>query len=192
MELRDRIMEGAVTCFQEKGIKFTMDDLADKLGMSKKTIYTVVEGKDELLVEMVEHVFATIKESEADVLWDENLSTVDKIRKILAVFPEAYKDINFQGVYELRDKYPEIYTLVEERLETGWEATIAMLEQGMTEGVIRKINIPIFKMMYESSLEQFFRRDILQRNGISYQDALAEVVEILVDGIVLDTEPKQS
>ena len=185
-------MEGAVTCFQEKGIKFTMDDLADKLGMSKKTIYTVVEGKDELLVEMVEHVFATIKESEADVLWDENLSTVDKIRKILAVFPEAYKDINFQGVYELRDKYPEIYTLVEERLETGWEATIAMLEQGMTEGVIRKINIPIFKMMYESSLEQFFRRDILQRNGISYQDALAEVVEILVDGIVLDTEPKQS
>ncbi|MCR4838882.1 MAG: TetR/AcrR family transcriptional regulator [Eubacterium sp.] len=184
MELKERIMEGAVTCFQEKGIKFTMDDLAEKLGMSKKTIYTVVEGKDELLVEMVEHVFASIKESEEDVLWDENLTTVDKIRKILGVFPDAYRDINFQGVFELRDKYPEIYSIVEERLETGWEATIALLEQGMTEGVIRKINIPIFKMMFEASLEQFFKRDILQRNGISYQDALEEVVEILVDGIV--------
>jgi AcrR family transcriptional regulator len=184
MELKTRIMEGAITCFQEKGIKFTMDDLAEKLGMSKKTIYTVVEGKDELLVEMVEHVFKSIKESEEDVLWDEKLSTVDKIRKILGVFPDAYKDINFQGVFELRDKYPEIYNLVEQRLETGWEATIALLEQGMTEGVIRKIDIPIFKMMFEASLEQFFKRDILQRNGIRYQQALEEVVEILVDGIV--------
>jgi len=184
MELKDRIMEGAVTCFQEKGIKFTMDDLADRLGMSKKTIYTVVEGKDELLTEMVEHVFGSIKESEEDVLWSEGISTVEKIRRILGVFPEAYKDINFQGVFELREKYPEIYSIVEERLETGWEATIALLEQGMTEGVIRKINIPIFKMMYEASLEQFFQRDILQRNGIRYQDALEEVVQIMVDGIV--------
>ena len=105
-------------------------------------------------------------------------------RYIARMFPDAYRDINFQGVFELRDKYPEIYSIVEERLETGWEATIALLEQGMTEGVIRKINIPIFKMMFEASLEQFFKRDILQRNGISYQDALEEVVEILVDGIV--------
>ena len=94
MELKERIMEGAVTCFQEKGIKFTMDDLAEKLGMSKKTIYTVVEGKDELLIEMVEHVFGSIKESEEEVLWSEDLNTVEKIRRILAVFPEAYKDIN--------------------------------------------------------------------------------------------------
>ena len=184
MELKERIMEGAVTCFQEKGIKFTMDDLAEKLGMSKKTIYTVVEGKDELLIEMVEHVFGSIKESEEEVLWSEDLNTVEKIRRILAVFPEAYKDINFQGVFELRDKYPEIYEVVEERLETGWESTITLLEQGMAEGVIRQISIPIFKMMYEASLEQFFMRDILQRNKITYQDALQEVVEIMVDGII--------
>ena len=184
MELKERIMEGAVTCFQEKGIKFTMDDLAEKLGMSKKTIYTVVEGKDELLVEMVEHVFGSIKESEEDVLWSEDMPTVEKIRKILGVFPEAYKDINFQGVYELRERYPDIDEVVEQRLETGWEATITLLEQGIAEGVIRKINIPIFKMMFEASLEQFFQRDILERNKISYQDALQEVVDILVDGII--------
>lgn len=188
MELKERIMEGAVTCFQEKGIKFTMDDLAEKLGMSKKTIYTVVEGKDELLTEMVEHVFGSIKESEEQVLWDENITTVEKIRRILGVFPEAYKDINFQGVFELREKYPEVYELVEQKLETGWESTILLLEQGMTEGVIRKIDIPIFKMMFEASLEQFFQRDILQRVGISYQTALNEVVEILVDGIVVSEE----
>ena len=58
----------------------------------------------------------------------------------------------------------------------------------MTEGVIRKINIPIFKMMFEASLEQFFQRDILERNKISYQDALQEVVDILVDGPFIEEQ----
>lgn len=35
----------------------------------------------------------------------------------------------------------------------------------------------------EATLEQFFQRNILLQNKISYQEALDEVVEILVDGI---------
>ncbi len=72
---------------------------------------------------------------------------------------------------------------MEERLETGWENTIALLEQGMREGVVRKVDIPIVKMMMEAAIEQFFQRDILLQNGITYMDALDEVVGILVDGI---------
>ena len=86
-------------------------------------------------------------------------------------------------LYLLREKYPAIYQRVEERLETGWENTIALLEQGMREGVVRKVDIPIVKMMMEAAIEQFFQRDILLQNGISYMDALDEVVDILVDGI---------
>ena len=185
MDLKKRIMEGATTCFKEKGIRFTMDDLAETLGMSKKTIYTVFAGKDELMVALVEHMFDSIKQSEEQVLWDRNLTTVEKLRRLMGVFPDAYKDINFQGVFELRERYPEIYSLVEEKLETGWEATITLLEQGMLEGTLRKVSIPIFKLMFEAALEQFFQRDILQRNGISYQDALKEVVDILIDGVIV-------
>lgn len=76
-----------------------------------------------------------------------------------------------------------IYEKVEERLENGWEATIGLLEQGMREGVVRPIRIPILKTMLEASLEQFFRRDTLVRNEISYQEALGEVVGILINGI---------
>ena len=72
---------------------------------------------------------------------------------------------------------------MEERLETGWEGTIALLQQGMEEGVIRPVKVPIVKMMFEAALEQFFQRDILIQNKISYVDALQEVVDILVDGI---------
>ena len=39
-------------------------------------------------------------------------------------------------------------------------------------------------MMFEASWEQFYNRDILMKNKISYQDALNEVVDIVMTGIV--------
>ena len=143
-----------------------MDDIAALLGISKKTIYTVFQDKNTLVSEMVDYCFDSIKESEQKVLSDTSLDTVGKIRAILGVLPEGYKDIDF-----------------EQRLETGWETTIALIQQGIREGTVRPIQIPILKTMLEATLEQFFQRDILITNQISYNEALEEVVNILVDGI---------
>ena len=183
MALREEILEGTVLAFRNKGLKFTMDDIASLLGMSKKTIYTVFHDKEELFLAMVDYLFDSIKESERQVSQDPGLDTVEKIRRILGVLPESYRDVDFSRLYPLREKYPAIYRQVERRLETGWETTIALLEQGMAEGVIRPVKIPILKLMLEASLEQFFQRDILIRNGMSYQAALDEVVSILMEGI---------
>ena len=101
------------------------------------------------------------------------------------MIPESYRDVDFRQLYLLKDKYPVIYKQVEKRLETGWETTIQLLEQGMAEGVIRKVSIPIIKMMLEATVEQFFQRDILIQSGLSYLEALDEVVSILVNGIVV-------
>lgn len=183
MELRDAILEGTIQAFNQKGLKFTMDDLAKLLKISKKTIYTVFRDKEELFLAMVDYLFDSIKESERQVLEDTRLSTLGKIKAIMGVMPEGYKEIDFRQLYLLKDKYPTIYKQVEKRLETGWETTIALLEQGIREGVVRPVRLPILKMMMEAALEQFFQRDILLKHQISYYEALEEVVGILVDGI---------
>lgn len=188
MELRETILEGTIEVFNVKGLKFTMDDIAKTLGMSKKTIYTVFRDKESMFYAMVDYMFDSIKESEQRIVEDPTLSTVEKIRQIMGVMPEGYKNIDFHQLYQLKDKYPAVYKQVEIRLETGWEETIKLLEQGIAEGSIRQIHIPIVKMMLEASLEQFFQRDILVRNKITYMDALNEVVEILMDGISVHGE----
>lgn len=185
MKLREMILEGTALAFHQKGMKFTMDDIARNLNISKKTIYTVFEDKEELFLAMVDHLFDKIKESEANVLDDSELGTVDKIRTILGVMPESYRHLDFEQLYVLRDKYPAVYKKVEQRLETGWESTILLLEQGMKEGVIRPVRIPIVKLMLEATLEQFFQRDALIRNNIGYIEALEEAVSVIVDGIAV-------
>lgn len=182
-ESRIDIMQACISMFNVKGLKFTMDDVAKACHMSKKTLYLIFNDKEELFLAMVDYLFDGIKESEKKVLEDESLSTLEKIRKILGVMPEGYKEIDFVQLYSLKEKYPTIYSKVEERLETGWETSIALIEQGIKEGVIRDIPVPLVKMMVEASLEQFFQRDILVRNKLSYSESLATVVNIIVDGI---------
>ena len=184
MDNKEKILEATIKVFNKKGLKFTMDDIASELSMSKKTIYTVFRDKESMFFAMVDYCFDKIKESENEILSDDSLSTVEKIRGVLAVLPSGYKDVDFRQLYTLKDKYPNTYSRVEERLETGWEKTIALINQGIEEGSIRPVNVNLLKSMLEATIEQFFQRDILIRNQISYAEALEEVVNILVDGIV--------
>lgn len=180
---KERILEATIKVFNKKGLKFTMDDIATELSISKKTIYKVFKDKETMFYDMVDYCFDAIKESEAAVVEDTTISTVEKVRRILSVLPEGYKSIDFRQLYELKAKYPKTYLRVEERLESGWENTIALIQQGIEEGEIRPVNVSILKTMIEATVEQFFQRDVLIVNEITYTDALEELVNIIVDGI---------
>lgn len=183
--LEKRILNATVDVFRIKGIKFTMDDIAAQISISKKTIYKVFEDKESLLYALVDYGFDRIKESEAAILGDETLSTKEKLRAIMGVLPDSYVDLDFRQLYVVKEKMPGVYEKMEQRLESGWEATISLLEKGMEEGVIRKVPIPIFKAAYEATIEHFLQRDILERNHIPYNTALSELVDILLDGILV-------
>ncbi len=189
-EQRIRILEGVIKAFNEKGLKFTMDDIAAILGMSKKTIYKVYRDKEEMFFAMVDFLFDKIKDSENAILNDDSLTLEQKICRILGVMPEGYNEIDFKQLYLLRDKYPQTYSRVEERLENGWEITMSLLEEGQKAGIVRDCSLPIMKMMLEASLEQFFQRDILYRNNLSYAEGLNQVVGILLKGILVTDNDK--
>lgn len=185
-ELRQKILESTITVFNKKGLKLTMSDIATEISISKKTIYKEFDSKDELFDAMVDYIFDTIKEKENEIANDPNLGTVDRLKALLGAMPDSYQGINFQELHPLKEKYPEVYEKIAMRLETGWETTIELLEQGKKEGVIRKdADIRIIKVMLEASIEKMISEDMLEKNNIKYVDALKEVVNILVDGIAV-------
>jgi AcrR family transcriptional regulator len=181
--LRCAILEATLRVFNQKGLKFTMDDIARAQGISKKTIYTVFRDKEEMFLALVDYIFDAVKEAEQAILKNDALDTKTKLREVLRVLPERYREVDFRQLYSLKEKYPTIYRQVELRLETGWEDTIALLNRGMEEGVLRPVPIPLIKLMLEAVLEQFFQRDILVQSGLTYQQALDEVVDVLLFGI---------
>ena len=93
-----------------------MDDVAKILGMSKKTIYTVFRDKESMFLAMVDYMFDSIKESEQQIVEDDALSTVEKIRRILGVIPESYRDVDFMTALSVKGQ-------VSGNLQTGGKET---------------------------------------------------------------------
>jgi len=181
---RLKILLSTIEVFNTHGMRFTMDDIASYMKISKKTIYTVYRSKDDLMLDMVDFIFDNIAVSKGATIEECQESLGDKIKAHLTAMPDAFEKINFTELFSLRDKYPRIYDKVRRRLESGWEPTIALLKQGQEEGVIKKdANLAVFKMMMETSLSAFFESDILKKSGLTYSEGLDLVVDILLDGI---------
>lgn len=182
-ELKERIMDATILEFNEKGVKFTMDDVAHHLNISKKTIYMVFKDKQEMLLEAVDYCFGAIKDGEQEIIANQELSVTDKLRKVLIVLPERYEHLDFRKIYMMKERYPKIYEKITVRIESGWDSTIQLLEQGIEEGSIKPVSIPVLKLMVEASIEQFISRRTLIDTNIPYEQALEQMIEILMEGI---------
>ena len=184
-ELRVRILDEAARLFDEKGIRFTMDDLAHSLAMSKKTIYTVFRTKRSIMTATLDRFFAEAYKEQEKILSDDSLSITDQLRRVIGSVPERYISHDLSQLYILKDRYPAVYRHWHNCREEYWEVVELLIEKGIRAGMIRPVSMPILKSMFQRTIEQFFQSDILIKNKISYKDALSEVADILIDGITV-------
>ncbi len=185
VKIQTTVYEAVIEEFNLKGLKFTMDDIAKRMGMSKKTLYQLFSDKEELFLKTIHYGFDVVKQSEFEILNNQKLDVIEKIRRIIIAMPERYRNVDFRKLSELRERYPKVYRQVEERIENDWDATLDLLKTGMEQGKIRKINLVVLKAMIEASIEHFLETTLLIEEKISYEEALNEMIEIIMKGIVL-------
>ncbi len=176
-------MDSVINQFNQKGMKFTMDDISRELHISKKTIYKEFDDKDELFFATVDYGFAAIKEKEAEIIRDESLDIVDKLSKVIVCLPDNYRNIDFRMVYQLRDKYPNVYNRVAGRVESDWEETEKLLRQAMDMGRLKKVPIPVVKLTIEGAIEKFLSTEELSKTDLTYEEALNEMIDIIINGL---------
>ena len=150
--MKEDIVKRTLNDFMQYGFKtFTMDDLANKMGMSKKTLYEHFPSKQDLVDACLDYALemsctnvTTFIEGEGSVI--ENVCRNQK--KVQEVF-----NINSdRPIWELQKYYPKTY----ERMEGEFAKTDALfidklLEKGWQEGLFRKdINVNFYKVFYTS------------------------------------------
>lgn len=179
MDLRERIIAEATEMFQMSGLKFTMQEVAASLNISKKTIYTVYQSKEALLVDMIDGLFDDIHRKKAE-LAAADVPIEERIRTVIVALPEQYSAMDFSLLGELEEKYPAAAKRVREHLETNWEPTIALLEEGMSENKIRSVSIPVLQQMIVASIEYFLSNE---KNKDCYAETLETMIDIIMNGI---------
>ena len=144
----------AMQLFRQQGLHFTMQQVAEPLHISKKTIYTVYPSKEALLLDMVDHAFADIHRCKQEILAGSG-TLQEKLRAVIIAMPTEYAALDLRQMKELDEKYPVVAARVRSQLENGWEPTMALLEQAVAEGVMRPVSLPVLRQMITASIESF-------------------------------------
>ena len=179
MELRQQILDAAAQLFQAEGVNFTMQQVAAALHISKKTIYTVYSDKEALLIDMVDMLFEKIHRRKAE-LAALPLPLEERLRAVIIALPEEYAALDFRQLDALEEKYPAVAARVRRHLETGWEPTMALLEQGIAEKRIRPVNLTVLRRVLTAAFQQLLSG---ANGGSSYAAELDDMMDILMNGI---------
>ena len=183
MDMMDRIFQESILEFKEHGVKFTMDSLAKRMGISKRTLYENIATKNDVMELVINRTFEDVKQQQKIILENKDLDTVSKIKKLFTIVPTYANVLDYRRMNELKTNYPVLCKEIERRLDSDWEKTIELLQKAMDQGILRKTNIVIIKMLLVEVYEQLINGEVLIKSNISYEEAMNEVISIIFDGL---------
>ena len=182
---RDYIIGKAMSMFVRQGIKAVrMDDIAQELGVSKRTLYEMFGDKEELLYLCLKRHMALI-----DDRVSEKASTGNNLLEaVLIGFFEItqYSETNTRIMGNLRKFYPSVFERVHREtgaagIERFKYAIHRCVEQGLFD---KNANIDIaLTMLYYIAIGIVSRRDVILPEGVSAHEAFISVVILFFRGI---------
>ena len=132
--MREKIIDTAIEEFTRNGLKFTMNDVAKALGISKKTIYTVFESKQDVLMAIADRYARDFTDMRQEIEADTELDTLEKLERLFCAIPTKYYNIGLSRIFELAQKYPKQYKYLMEAVGQGWALAEQYLGKGIREG----------------------------------------------------------
>jgi len=138
MEALEKILTSAIELFSQYGFKsITMDDIARRAGISKKTLYQHFANKQEVVNESVAWYKNNTTESCIGVLKDAE-NAIEAMVRILAFFDSLYRRLNPMAIFEMQRFFPDAYKQFRDLLV---ERDVVLMRenigQGMKEGLYR-------------------------------------------------------
>ena len=173
--------------YQERGVKFTMDELAARLRVSKKTLYEVVRSKEELIERALVYYFDAVEREQAAIREDNTLTALQKIERLLCVVPNMpFRDYRIR---ELKHAFPNAYLRLACWLETGWEKTFSVMDEAVLEGTMVEFDHALFAQIYAYVIEgMVLEREM--RTATDFAEEQLRAVRMLLGGICADAGRK--
>ncbi len=136
--MKEKIKITATELFLNLGFKsVTMDDIANEMGISKKTIYTHFNNKTTLVSEVTSSLFCVISEG-IDLICAVEKNSIEELYEIKRFVMEHLKNEKTSPLYQLQKYYPKIYADLKKRqFELMQDCVVENLTRGVNSGMYR-------------------------------------------------------
>lgn len=178
MTPKDCIVERTMRMFVSHGIRAVrMDDVAQQLGVSKRSLYELFGDKEGLLYQAMVRYFDDSRRRWAEL----SAGAGNVLEQLFMVLGDVMDRSEETGrlMDSLKRLYPAVHDkLMREGSVRNREELRAMLRQGIADGLfIGSINIDLaISVLYYTASALVSRRDLLLPEGISERKAFVQIV----------------
>src|SRR4029078_3265360 len=182
---RQRIIDAARTHFFSHGCRsVTMDDLAEELGISKKTLYAHFPGKFDLLEAVLADKLAGVEATLKQVTRAHPGDFPATLRGLLAGTHRELDEIKPPFVRDMRQKAPDIFKVVERRLAALIQRYMGkFFADGQRLGMVRK-DVPA-KLIIEillAMVQSIMNPPKMEELGMMPKEGYTGILKIVLEG----------
>ncbi|WP_276168439.1 TetR/AcrR family transcriptional regulator [Zobellia alginiliquefaciens] len=184
--MKEKILDKATDMFLTYGFKsITMDDLANEMGISKKTIYTHFENKTKLVENCMDHLSQNISAGITRIC-TLNKNPIEELYEIKKFVMVNLKDEKSSPQYQLQKYYPKIYKTINQRqFELMQECVKDNMQRGINQGYYRdNLNISFVSRIYFSGVTSIKDPQLFPIEKFPIKTLMDDYLEYHIRGIV--------
>jgi AcrR family transcriptional regulator len=182
---RQRIVDAARAHFFSHGFRsVTMDDLAEELAISKKTLYAHFPGKIDLLEAVLADKFAGVEAKLKEVTRAHPHDFPATLQQLLAGTQHELDEIKPPFVRDMRQKTPQVFKGIERRRAALIQRYFGKLfVEGQRAGMVRK-DVPA-KLIIEillAMVQSIMNPPKMEELGMVPKEGFAGILKIVLEG----------
>ncbi|SFR35105.1 DNA-binding transcriptional regulator, AcrR family [Robiginitalea myxolifaciens] len=184
--MKEEIRDTATRLFLELGFKsVTMDDLADAMGISKKTIYTHFDNKTELIEACTVGLFYKISQG-IDLICERSNNPIEELYEIKRFVMLHLNNEKASPDFQLKKYYPQIYTKLHQlQYDLMKDCVLTNLNRGIEMGIFRpNLDAGFVSRIYFSGVTSIKDENLFPRTKFPAAKLMDSYLEYHLRGIV--------
>ena len=184
-EREDQIIDQSTKVFMRLGIRsVNMDDIAQHLRISKKTLYQFVKDKKDLVKRVVQHTCEQHRTS-INAICERGLNAVDEQFEISRFISSQVGQMHPSIHFDLQKYHAEAWDLLHNTEKADIYRCLTLnMTKGIKEGLYRAdLNIPVVAKIYIARFDVSFDGELFPQTEYNFQDVIWELFRYHIRGI---------
>jgi AcrR family transcriptional regulator len=189
LPVKVRIVSEAREVFFARGFaKVKVDEIAKRLGISKKTIYSNFKSKETIVEAVMERHFTEVG-AKLETVMRSTSGYMEKLYGVFAIATDTVSQVSPKFMDNLKRKRPDIWKKVEDFRRKSVLTTFSkLIEEGIKFGMIRKdLEKEVALLVLLNSVQGIINPETLSKHSLTSAEAMNGIMRIIFDGILTDT-----
>lgn len=182
---KEKYLSSIIPILKEEGLSLSMDAIAQRIGVTKKTLYNIFSSKDKMIEECLGLISDRFKK-DLECMEDENVPVTGRFATGVTTLRLYFKDMSHAFIRDLMVQYPQMAEMDHTAGRSFFEEKVARnIECGQREGVYRSDIDPGLLSKYISfSIFSFFQKEVMLGSAYSADYYFKQVIDFNINALL--------